>query len=155
MPGCEDIVCENIVLNIPPGKFRTWTNSLLIVSTMLSYALLLVPAREYIEDFAFQYVSLKHKQWSSNFIRFCMVLVTAVVATEAPYFADVLGTVGGLTDSYLAYILPSLVAVVARQTGRMDEKNNSYVTYLFYVILFGGTMLAICTLFGLVSSART
>jgi hypothetical protein len=163
MPGCEDGVCENVILNIPSGILKNITNSVLIVSTMISYALLLAPAREYIESIVMismlktSRLSSMGIYWSVNLLRVVMVLTTAVIATEAPYFADVLAAVGGITDSYLAYILPALImiTVLSRQTNVSYSQRvmcPSGVVFFFYFVLLWGIVLMVSTLWGLLSN---
>lgn len=96
---------------------------------MISYALLLAPVREYIETQVLEVMikpyefSALHTHRAVNLLRVMMVLTTAVIATKAPYFADVLGTVGGITDSYLAYILPALIMIMVLR--RSPSSNNN------------------------------
>ena len=49
-PGCENRVCQNIVLNVKAGVSRTVIGVALCIAIILSYALMLVPAREHIES---------------------------------------------------------------------------------------------------------
>jgi hypothetical protein len=160
VPGCEEGVCENIILNIPAGLLRNITNFILIISTMISYALLLAPVREYIETIAMDVVCKPHAlssfsiHWMVNVLRIVMVFITAVVATKAPYFADVLSTVGGITDSYLAYILPALIMVmVLRRPSSASRSEDvtcpTFAVCLFCFILLWGIVLALSTLYGL------
>jgi hypothetical protein len=150
-------VCENIILNLPAGYLRNVTNIILITSTMVSYALLLAPAREYVETMATNYIMKPHNMsplcvhWAVNVLRILLVLVTAVIATEAPYFADVLGTVGGITDSYLAYILPALIMIMVLRSARQHDSSPSSVVILYYFVLLWGIVLASATVFGLLS----
>ena len=148
---------------------------------MISYALLLAPVREYIETLAMDRIikpcefSALRTHWAVNMMRILMVFVTAVIATEAPYFADVLGTVGGITDSYLAYILPALIMImVLRRPSRsvrdssgsnaVNKNNNeqsrqnsnsgyvccpTFAVGLFYFICGWGAVLAGSTIYGL------
>ncbi len=44
-----------------------------------------------------------------NALRASLVLLTAAVASGAPYFGTVLGRVGGLTDALQAFVLPPLI----------------------------------------------
>eukprot|EP00602_Paraphysomonas_sp_CaronLab_P009621 CAMPEP_0185022382 /NCGR_PEP_ID=MMETSP1103-20130426/5104_1 /TAXON_ID=36769 /ORGANISM="Paraphysomonas bandaiensis, Strain Caron Lab Isolate" /LENGTH=308 /DNA_ID=CAMNT_0027554429 /DNA_START=187 /DNA_END=1113 /DNA_ORIENTATION=- len=49
--GCEDTVCQNIVLNLPPGLPRAVVGVMLVTSIIITYMVLLAPAREHIENF--------------------------------------------------------------------------------------------------------
>lgn len=165
VPGCELGVCENVILNIPPGHLRCLANLVLVTSTMISYTLLMVPVREYIEAILLDLVKpdliTPHRlpafstRWCVDLMRVFMVGVTAVIATEAPYFADVLSTVGGVSDSYLAYILPALImiAVLRRPSFTSKEgKSTGLAVCLFLFILIGGVILACSTMYGLVET---
>jgi hypothetical protein len=49
LTGCEDHVCQNVILNLSPGIPRDivgWTMSVVII---LSYILNFAPAREHLE----------------------------------------------------------------------------------------------------------
>ena len=48
-PGCESHVCQNIIMNLSPGPLRDFAGFALVVAIVLSYVIILVPAREHIE----------------------------------------------------------------------------------------------------------
>jgi hypothetical protein len=48
-PGCRDHVCQNVILNLSPGWLRAFVGLALIISIMMSYIIILIPAREHIE----------------------------------------------------------------------------------------------------------
>lgn len=48
-PGCESHVCQNIILNLSPGPLRDFAGFALVVAIVLSYVIILAPAREHIE----------------------------------------------------------------------------------------------------------
>ena len=75
-----------------------------------------------------------------NFIRTLLVLSTAAIAILAPYFGEVLGAVGGLTDSLQAFVLPPLICY------SMHSKNIlrfSSGKQLFYIFVF---VWGVCTM---------
>jgi prolipoprotein diacylglyceryltransferase len=47
--GCEDHVCQNVILNLSPGIPRDIVGIMMSVGIILSYILILAPAREHIE----------------------------------------------------------------------------------------------------------
>jgi hypothetical protein len=49
-PGCESHVCQNIILNLSPGPLRNFAGFALVVAIVLSYVIILAPAREHIES---------------------------------------------------------------------------------------------------------
>jgi hypothetical protein len=49
MIGCEGHVCQNVILNLSPGLSRDLVGVTMSVVIILSYILILVPAREHIE----------------------------------------------------------------------------------------------------------
>ena len=116
-PGCENHVCQNVVLNLSPGPLRNFAGCALVVAIVLSYVVILAPAREHIELIVVKYFNVE--SWASanfqgafvNFIRSSVVLATALVAVMAPYFGTVLGAVGGLTDALQSFVLPPLIAL--------------------------------------------
>jgi hypothetical protein len=49
LTGCEDHVCQNIILNISPGFLRNAVGIMISLAIGLSFILNLAPAREHIE----------------------------------------------------------------------------------------------------------
>ena len=97
--GCESVVCQNIILNISQGtSLKAVVEGSLVVAITLSYAVILVPAREHVERFFISRLRLS-QGWavmaSKNAIRTALVLSTSVVAVLSPYFGAVLGAIGG------------------------------------------------------------
>ena len=56
-PGCESHVCQNIILNLSPGPLRDFAGFALVVAIVLSYVIILAPAREHIESAILRSVS--------------------------------------------------------------------------------------------------
>lgn len=56
LTGCEDHVCQNIILNLSPGIQRNLVGLTMSIVIIASYILLLAPAREHIENYILQYV---------------------------------------------------------------------------------------------------
>lgn len=52
--GCEGHVCQNVLLNLSPGLKRDIVGITMSVVIILSYVLILAPAREHIEHFALE-----------------------------------------------------------------------------------------------------
>ena len=50
--GCEKRVCQNVILNLSPGVMRSVVGLMMSPVIILSYVLLLAPAREHIERVA-------------------------------------------------------------------------------------------------------
>lgn len=48
-----------------------------------------------------------------NLLRAALVLVNVGVAIRAPYFGNMLSTVGGLTDAFLCFVMPPLIYRIA------------------------------------------
>ena len=51
LTGCEDHVCQNIILNLSPGIQRNLVGLTMSIVIIASYILLLAPAREHIENY--------------------------------------------------------------------------------------------------------
>ena len=155
MPGCEFGVCENVVLNIPAGLPRSIVNIVLIISTMITYVLLLAPVREYYEVIAIKHIQMwwnlsrRRTYWITNVLRSIMVFATGIIATIAPYFADLLGAVGGISDSYLAYILPSMVVITVFYQRKSTRRSSTdyFICGVFCVILLWGVILMCSTIY--------
>jgi amino acid permease len=112
--GCEDRVCQNIVLNLADGPVKSAIGLTLCFAIIISYVMILAPARENLESFFLRSTGVR-APWavnlSRNVLRALLVLATALVAVVTPYFGSVLGTVGGLTDALQAFVLPPLISV--------------------------------------------
>jgi len=117
--GCEDHVCQNIILNIHKGPLRTVVGLALCTAIILSYSVMLVPAREHIENTVVRCMKPEAEAcqvWTRNLLRTALVTLTAGIAISTPYFGSVLGTVGGLTDALQAFVLPPLILIQAQKT---------------------------------------
>ena len=55
-PGCENHVCQNVILNLSAGRVRDVVGFSLIAAIVLSYIVILVPAREHIERYVLRYI---------------------------------------------------------------------------------------------------
>lgn len=111
-PGCEDHVCQNVILNLSAGRLKRLVGFSLIFAIVLSYVLILAPAREHIELALlrpFEGSSNTAKEIMKNMLRACLVLLTAFVAISSPYFGSMLGAVGGLTDALQSFVLPPII----------------------------------------------
>lgn len=90
-------ILECLVVNLSPGPMRTFVGVLLILSMILSYILILTPAREHIELAIIRQVpqSIATSTWGDilvrNLIRTALVAATAAVAVRAPYFGSAIG----------------------------------------------------------------
>mmetsp|Transcript_4289 Transcript_4289/g.5903 ORF Transcript_4289/g.5903 Transcript_4289/m.5903 type:complete len:618 (-) Transcript_4289:136-1989(-) len=110
--GCEDSVCQNIVLNLSPGTLRDAVGVSISLSIIVNYVLILAPAREYIEGMAISScrpTSAVSDSVMRATVRTIVVLLTVVVAICAPYFGTVMGTIGGFTDAFQCFVLPPLI----------------------------------------------
>lgn len=87
---------------------------------------------------------------AQNIIRALLVITTALVAILAPYFGDVLGIVGGLTDALQSFCLPPLICMNMGYTGHMKLSGYRKAFYIF-VILWG--LSTICHTFTILVKA--
>ena len=91
----------------------------------------------------FQFTSEKSlkKLVFKNFVRTFLVICTALVAILAPYFGEMLGAVGGLTDALQSFVLPPLICLSMQYQDSM-EINMYRKLFYFFVIFWGlGTIL--------------
>jgi len=142
MPGCDARVCQNIILNTSPGPMRTFVGFSLSFSIVFSYILLLVPAREHIELAVMSRIDLCSSEWAvcatKNALRSGLVFFTAMIAIAAPYFGSVLGAVGGITDAFQSFVVPSLIILQLMRDRHTQFEKAFYIA----VILWGSaTML--------------
>ena len=132
VPGCEEHVCQNIIINLTPGPIKVTVSVSLIIAISLGYVIVLAPAREHIEtailgircsttnDYSISPVVLR------NVIRTVIVLSTAFVAVSAPYFGSILGIVGGLTDALQSFVLPPIIYLKLAGSTLSNIRNNFY-----------------------------
>ena len=153
-PGCEDRVCQNIVLNLSDGVVKNVVGVSLCVAIILSYILILAPAREHIERYLVRITTSKapsllvsdaRVELFRNVVRTLLVLFTAFVAITSPYFGDVLGTVGGVTDSLQSFVLPPVILYRL-----LKEKLTPFQKIAYSGIFLGGCYMIITTLHKLV-----
>lgn len=114
--GCEEGICQNIILNIPSGLIRNLIALMMSVVIISNYILILAPARENLEKFFLSSVfsssvtsSSINKMVICNVIRSVLVIFTVFVAIYEPYFGSMVGTVGGLTDALQSFVFPPLM----------------------------------------------
>jgi len=142
-PGCEDHVCQNVILNLSAGNLKTFVGFSLILAIVLSYVLILAPAREHIELALlrpFEESSTTAKELLRNIIRASLVLVTAFVAIRSPYFGSMLGAVGGLTDALQSFVLPPVIFLRIFQ-GKITTSH----WLLYHIIILWGIATIIYT----------
>ena len=76
--------------------------------------------------------------WARNIMRTTLVAITAYIATQAPYFGAVLRTVGGFTDAFQSYVIPSLVGIIMfRSSGAEGMAIGVHV----FVLLWGSGLM--------------
>ena len=145
MPGCEDRVCQNIILNLDNGVLKNLVGSALIVAIILGYVLILAPAREHIELIVESYFNMTEESHIiKNVIRATLVLLTACIAIGAPYFGSVLGAVGGLTDALQSFVLPPLIGIgLFQNVLTLRQKLTYYSILLFGIFTIFYTILQI------------
>lgn len=110
--GCEDHVCQNVILNLSAGIPRDIVGITMSLVIILSYILILAPAREHIERYVIRFVqpaTEKKDDICRNAVRTTIVLSTILVALKAPYFGSMMGAVGGLTDAVQCFVFPPLI----------------------------------------------
>lgn len=110
---------------------------------MITYMLLLAPAREHIEKYILNIIQPSSEFYTEtirNIIRSSLVIGTAAIALQAPYFGSVLRTVGGLTDAYQSYIIPPLIAfqllTIHFKNNNNNNDNENSNSILFYRVVF-------------------
>lgn len=149
MPGCENKVCQNIILNLDNGLLKSLVGTALIVAIILGYVLILAPAREHIETTIENFFKMSEKSHLSqlltkNMIRTLLVLLTAVIAIMAPYFGSVLGAVGGLTDALQSFVLPPLIGInLFQNVLTLRQKVTFYAILLFGIFTIITTSLQV------------
>jgi len=151
LAGCEDVICQNVVLNLPPGKIRDFIGFSLIVAMLMTYTIFLIPAREHIERFVMRWTRPAEglaETWTRNGVRTSLVITTAIVALCAPYFGGVLTTVGGITDAFQIYVVPALVYMKMQRNKGIRDKS----TYFYHFVFIWGVCLMSFTVFNTVRS---
>ena len=118
----------------------------LAMSIILSYIIILAPAREHIELAVLKYFQPKSSiavTTTMNSVRMVIVLSTAVLAVCAPYFGSMLGAVGGLTDALQSFVLPPLIYLKAQQSsGNLTSVQRTF----YYLVLTWGLCIIAFTL---------
>lgn len=109
--GCEDKICQNIILNVSNHYIRWMIGVTLCVSVFVSYKLLLAPAKAYITDITDTFLFKKNSKDHVNsfYIGVLLVCITGIIAVVKPYFGVCLGFIGGLTDAVQAFVLPPIL----------------------------------------------
>ena len=151
--GCEDKICQNIILNVHPGVLRNIIGVSLCIGIILGYAIMLIPAREHIEPLFIQLCGINEnstvfqRKWCKNSIRMILVVFTLYIALEEPYFGSALGTVGGLTDAFQAFVLPPLIYI---RLHRNKQLLNAREIILYSCICIWGVYTIIYTIYNII-----
>jgi amino acid permease len=69
--------------------------------------------------------------WTRNAVRTFLVITTAIVALCAPYFGGVLTTVGGITDAFQIYVVPSLVYMKMQKNKGIRNRSTYFYHFVF------------------------
>lgn len=159
VPGCENIICQNIILNVHPGVPRNIIGVSLCIGIVLGYAIMLIPAREHIEPWVVHSVcgmdsstSTFRRKWTKNIVRTVLVGFTLYIAVEEPYFGTALGTVGGLTDALQAFVLPPLIYL---RLHRNQQLLNTREIVLYICICIWGVYTIVYTLYNILLTFTT
>lgn len=136
VPGCENHVCQNVIINLGPGPTKTLVSLALVIAISLGYIMVLAPARENIETAIVNKFSggcFQSTEILRNIVRATVVLSTAIVAINAPYFGSILGLVGGLTDALQSFVLPPIIYL------KLSGNNLSSLRSSFYkaIVIWG------------------
>jgi len=127
--GCEEHVCQNVIINLTPGPIKVVVSLSLIIAISLGYVIVLAPAREHIES-AILGIRCINDNISPvllrNIIRTVIVLSTAFVAISTPYFGSILGIVGGLTDALQSFVLPPIIYMKLAGSTLSNTRNTFY-----------------------------
>jgi len=148
LPGCEHGVCQNIVMNLSANGTRTVLGLALLPMIFITYTLVMAPAREHVEEALLKFVDSDNEvltRGCSMTIRAGLVLFTAAVAAGCPYFGSTLGTVGGITDAFQAFVLPCIIFMSVKSgVGGVAQQ------WLYWVIMILGSCLIISTMISVV-----
>jgi amino acid permease len=86
--------------------------------------------------------------WTRNAVRTALVIGTSIVAVCVPYFGGVLVTVGGITDAFQIYVVPSLIYLKMQQ----DKNIKDRYTYIYYFVFVWGVCLMTFTIYNTISA---
>lgn len=142
LPGCDEPVCESAISNIAPSPMKSVMMVGLMVELLVTYMLLLIPAREYLEaallELLPQPARREESPWRKNMLRACLVLVTTILAAAFPHFGMMIGVVGGFTDAMQAYVLPPILYL------RLHQHELGILSRIFYssISILGVTIMA-------------
>jgi len=152
VPGCEEHVCQNIIINLSPGPTKVVVSIALIIAISLGYIIVLAPAREHIET-AILSIRCSNDYINTallkNIIRTSIVLSTAIVAIATPYFGSILGLVGGLTDALQSFVLPPLIYLKLSGNSISNTRNIFYRIVIVWgscTILYTVTKISVAIL---------
>ena len=91
---------------------------------------------------------------TSIVIRTSLVVATAVVAAVCPYFGSTIGTVGGITDAFQAFVLPCIIYInVAKESRELGQKvKGGYPVWVYWFVVAVGLAIMASTFWGVLSS---
>ena len=72
------------------------------------------------------------------------MISTALIAILAPFFGEVLGAVGGLTDALQSFVLPPLICLKMQYRDSMQI--NNYRKFFYYFVFIWGIGTIVYTL---------
>lgn len=113
-PGCDQRVCENILLNLSPFFGKRAIGVSLCIAIVLGFHVMLAPAREHIE----QFIVIRMKRFKIVVVNerlllliigTLLVICIAFIAVYVPYLGAVIGSIGGITDTLQSLLLPPMM----------------------------------------------
>ncbi|KAA8491643.1 Amino acid transporter ANT1 [Porphyridium purpureum] len=118
----QDTTRDNVVRNLTQGPLVAVVSVGLAVDLLFTYALMLAPPREYLEEYVLAWFvtnrdtsqdmatnQVKHETIVRNVVRFLLVLLTVGIAVVIPSFAGITGLVGSFSDTLMSGVLPPLM----------------------------------------------
>ncbi|XP_049848741.1 proton-coupled amino acid transporter 4-like [Schistocerca gregaria] len=139
---------QDIALNsfdVLPGQawaiIRKITLVAILLAIFVTYPMQMFVALDILENKLFDpAVRTRKKWWIQNLFRFCVVLLTALVALVVPKLNTIMAFIGSLGSAPLQYIFPSTIYILIYR----DEINiatkaliGSYVVIGFVALIFG------------------
>jgi len=150
-PGCEHVVCQNILMNLSKSFYRSFLGAILLPLIFVTYTFVMAPAREHVEKYFMELEMMNEaddsfKNIISTIVRVSLVIITAIIAAINPYFGSTLGAVGGITDAFQSFVLPCLIYLSVKTEFRISSGG---CTILYYLITAFGCCLITFTVVSL------
>ena len=144
-PGIH--IPDNMLLGMRPGLTQVFAVGAVVPSLVFGYIVMMAPARQYLEEMVVDSRGFSRwhvtERWQRNISRALFVSLTAIAAAVIPSFSTAVSLVGGLTNSFQAFVLPPIIYIKTHPGASKMSKGISCVLAFVGVSIMIATAISV------------